>query len=76
MESSFSAIRTESMKWYEYGRDLRKKWCPQLGIKSDNQVREQGKEDLILLDRATDIEYMFIFRLFAEFGVAHRGPTI
>ena len=51
--SSSSAIPRESMKWYQYWRDVRKAWYTQLGIKSDQlRPREQGKEELAhLLDR-------------------------
>jgi glycyl-tRNA synthetase len=61
MEIEYFCHPTESMKWYEYWRDLRKKWYSTLGIKSDNlKPREQGKEELAHYSiGTTDIEYMF-----------------
>ncbi len=77
MEIEFFCNPTESMKWYEYWRDLRKKWYSTLGIKSDNLVpREQGKEELAHYSiGTTDIEYMFPFSEEPQEleGVAHRG---
>ena len=63
------------MKWYEYWRDLRKKWYSTLGIKSDNLVpREQGKEELAHYSiGTTDIEYMFPFSRRAA-GTGRRRP--
>src|SRR6476659_9759585 len=47
MELEFFCHPSASMKWYEYWRDLRKKWYSTLGIQSANLVpREQGKEEL------------------------------
>ena len=44
MEIEFFCHPSESMKWYEYWRDLRKNWYSTLGIKSDNlRPREQGQ---------------------------------
>jgi glycyl-tRNA synthetase len=77
MEIEFFCHPAESMKWYEYWRDLRKKWYSTLGIKSDNlKPREQGKEELAHYSiGTTDIEYMFPFSDEPQEleGVAHRG---
>ncbi|HET6572330.1 MAG TPA: glycine--tRNA ligase [Fimbriiglobus sp.] len=77
MEIEFFCHPAESMKWYEYWRDLRKRWYSQLGIKSDNlRPREQGKEELAHYSiGTTDIEYLFPFSDEPQEleGVAHRG---
>ena len=77
MEIEFFCKPEESMKWYEYWRDLRKRWYSTLGIKSDNlKPREQGKEELAHYSiGTTDIEYMFPFSDEPQEleGVAHRG---
>ena len=77
MEIEFFCQPDESLKWYEYWRDLRKNWYSTLGIKSDNLVpREQGKEELAHYSiGTTDIEYMFPFSDEPQEleGVAHRG---
>jgi len=77
MEIEFFCRPDESMKWYEYWRDLRKKWYSTLGVKSENLVpREQGKEELAHYSiGTTDIEYMFPFSDEPQEleGVAHRG---
>jgi glycyl-tRNA synthetase len=77
MEIEFFCHPAESMKWYEYWRDLRKKWYSTLGIKSDNlKPREQGKDELAFYSiGTTDIEYMFPFSDEPQEleGVAHRG---
>ncbi|HEY2786882.1 MAG TPA: glycine--tRNA ligase [Fimbriiglobus sp.] len=77
MEIEFFCHPDESMKWYQYWRDLRKKWYSTLGIKSDNlRPREQGKEELAHYSiGTTDIEYMFPFSDEPQEleGVAHRG---
>ena len=77
MEIEFFCRPSESMKWYEYWRDLRKKWYSTLGIQSSNLVpREQGKEELAHYSiGTTDIEYMFPFSEEPQEleGVAHRG---
>ncbi|VTU01294.1 glycyl-trna synthetase : Glycine--tRNA ligase OS=Pirellula staleyi (strain ATCC 27377 / DSM 6068 / ICPB 4128) GN=glyQS PE=3 SV=1: tRNA-synt_2b: HGTP_anticodon [Gemmataceae bacterium] len=77
MEIEFFCHPAESMKWYEYWRDLRKKWYSTLGVKSENLVpREQGKEELAHYSiGTTDIEYMFPFSDEPQEleGVAHRG---
>jgi glycyl-tRNA synthetase len=77
MEIEFFCHPAESMKWYQYWRDLRKRWYSQLGIKSDNlRPREQGKEELAHYSiGTTDIEYLFPFSDEPQEleGVAHRG---
>jgi glycyl-tRNA synthetase len=77
MEIEFFCRPDESMKWYQYWRDLRIKWYSQLGIKSANlRPREQGKEELAHYSiGTTDIEYMFPFSDEPQEleGVAHRG---
>jgi glycyl-tRNA synthetase len=77
MEIEFFCHPDESMKWYEYWRDLRKKWYSTLGIQSNNlKPREQGKEELAHYSiGTTDIEYMFPFSDEPQEleGVAHRG---
>lgn len=77
MEIEFFCHPDESMKWYEYWRDVRIKWYSRLGIKSDNlRPREQGKEELAHYSiGTTDIEYMFPFSNEPQEleGVAHRG---
>ena len=77
MEIEFFCNPAESMKWYQYWRDLRKSWYTQLGIKSDNlRPREQGKEELAHYSiGTTDIEYLFPFSEETQEleGVAHRG---
>jgi len=77
MEIEFFCHPDESMKWYQYWRDVRKKWYSTLGINSSNLVpREQGKEELAHYSiGTTDIEYMFPFSDEPQEleGVAHRG---
>jgi glycyl-tRNA synthetase len=77
MEIEFFCHPAESMKWYEYWRDVRKKWYTTLGIKSDNlKPREQGKDELAHYSvGTTDIEYLFPFSEEPQEleGVAHRG---
>ena len=77
MEIEFFCRPTESMKWYEYWRDLRKKWYSTLGIQSSNLVpREQAADELAFYSKGTtDIEYMFPFSEEPQEleGVAHRG---
>jgi glycyl-tRNA synthetase len=77
MEIEFFCHPRESMMWYEYWRDLRKRWYSQLGIKSDNlRPREQGKDELAHYSiGTTDIEYLFPFSDEPQEleGVAHRG---
>lgn len=77
MEIEFFCHPSESRKWYEYWRDLRRKWYSTLGIQSDNlRPREQGAEELAHYSvGTTDIEYMFPFSDEPQEleGVAHRG---
>ncbi len=77
MEIEFFCHPAESMKWYQYWRDLRKNWYTRLGIKSDRlRPREQGKEELAHYSiGTTDIEYLFPFSDEPQEleGVAHRG---
>lgn len=77
MEIEFFCHPDESMKWYEYWRDLRKAWYSKLGIRSERLVpREQGKEELAFYSiGTTDIEYLFPFADDPQEleGVAHRG---
>ena len=77
MEIEFFCHPSESMKWYEYWRDLRKRWYGTLGIQLANLIpREQGKDELAFYSLGTtDIEYMFPFSEEPQEleGVAHRG---
>jgi glycyl-tRNA synthetase len=77
MEIEFFCHPEESMKWYQYWRDVRKAWYTRLGIKSERlRPREQGKEELAHYSiGTTDIEYMFPFSDEPQEleGVAHRG---
>ncbi|HEX4591783.1 MAG TPA: glycine--tRNA ligase, partial [Gemmataceae bacterium] len=77
MEIEFFCKPAESMKWYEFWRDVRKNWYTRLGIKSDRlRPREQGKEELAHYSvGTTDIEYLFPFADEPQEleGVAHRA---
>jgi glycyl-tRNA synthetase len=77
MEIEFFCHPSESMKWYQYWRDLRKGWYTKLGIQSERlRPREQGKEELAHYSiGTTDIEYLFPFSDEPQEleGVAHRG---
>jgi glycyl-tRNA synthetase len=77
MEIEFFCHPSESMKWYQYWRDLRIRWYTQLGIKSDKlRPREQTREELAHYSvGTTDIEYLFPFAPEPQEleGVAHRG---
>jgi glycyl-tRNA synthetase len=77
MEIEFFCHPAESMKWYQYWRDVRKRWYTQLGIKSDRLLpREQGKDELAHYSvGTTDIEYLFPFSDEPQEleGVAHRA---
>ncbi|MCU0703996.1 MAG: glycine--tRNA ligase [Fimbriiglobus sp.] len=77
MEIEFFCHPAESRKWYEYWRDLRRKWYSTLGIQSDNlRPREQGADELAHYSvGTTDIEYLFPFSDEPQEleGVAHRG---
>ncbi len=77
MEIEFFCRPSESMKWYEYWRDVRIKWYTQLGIKSDRlRPREQTPEERAHYSvGTTDIEYLFPFSEEPQEleGVAHRS---
>src|SRR5438067_10751398 len=77
MEIEFFCRPEESMKWYEYWRDVRKNWYTRLGIQSERlRPREQGPDELAHYSKAcTDIEYLFPFSNEPQEleGVAHRG---
>jgi glycyl-tRNA synthetase len=77
MEIEFFCHPGESMKWYQFWRDVRIRWYTQLGIKSDRlRPREQGKDELAHYSiGTTDIEYLFPFAKEPQEleGVAHRG---
>lgn len=77
MEIEFFCHPDESMKWYEYWRNLRLSWYSRLGIKSEKlRPREQGEKELAHYSKAcTDIEYLFPFSEEPQEleGVAHRG---
>jgi glycyl-tRNA synthetase len=77
MEIEFFCHPDESMKWYQYWRDVRIRWYTQLGIKSDRlRPREQGKDELAHYSiGTTDVEYLFPFSDEPQEleGVAHRG---
>ena len=77
MELEFFCHPSESMKWYEYWRDVRKNWYSTLGIRSEKLVpREQDKDELAHYSiGTTDIEYLFPFAEEPQEleGVAHRG---
>jgi glycyl-tRNA synthetase len=77
MEIEFFCQPAESMKWYQYWRDVRIQWYTELGIKSNRlRPREQGKEELSHYSiGTTDIEYLFPFAEEPQEleGVAHRG---
>jgi glycyl-tRNA synthetase len=77
MEIEFFCRPEDSMEWYQYWRDVRKRWYTELGIKSDRlRPREQGKDELAHYSiGTTDIEYLFPFSDEPQEleGVAHRG---
>src|SRR5437763_840113 len=77
MEIEFFCRPEESMKWYEFWRDVRKNWYTRLGIQSDRlRPREQGKDELAHYSvGTTDIEYLFPFSDEPQEleGVAHRA---
>jgi glycyl-tRNA synthetase len=77
MEIEFFCKPEDSMKWYEYWRDVRKKWYSTLGIKSEKlKPREQEGKELAFYSKAcTDIEYLFPFSGEHQEleGIAHRG---
>ncbi len=77
MEIEFFCHPHESMKWYQYWRDVRIQWYSRLGIRSGQlRPREQGKDELAHYSiGTTDIEYLFPFSDEPQEleGVAHRG---
>jgi glycyl-tRNA synthetase len=77
MEIEFFCHPDESMKWYQYWRDVRIRWYTQLGIKSSNlRPREQTPEERAHYSiGTTDIEYLFPFAEEPQEleGVAHRS---
>jgi glycyl-tRNA synthetase len=77
MEIEFFCHPTESMKWYEYWRDLRIQWYTKLGIQSDRlRPREQKPDERAFYSiGTTDIEYLFPFDEEPQEleGVAHRA---
>lgn len=77
MEIEFFCHPDESLKWYEYWRDVRKNWYTRLGIRSERlRPREQGKDELAHYSvGTTDIEYLFPFSHEPQEleGVAHRA---
>jgi glycyl-tRNA synthetase len=77
MEIEFFCHPHESMKWYQYWRDVRTKWYTQLGIQSDRlRPREQTPKERAFYSIGTvDIEYLFPFASEAQEleGVAHRA---
>lgn len=77
MEIEFFCHPAESMKWYEYWRDVRKNWYTKLGIKSEKlRPREQSPEERAHYSvGTTDIEYLFPFSDEPQEleGVAHRS---
>jgi glycyl-tRNA synthetase len=77
MEIEFFCHPSESMKWYQYWRDVRIGWYQRLGIRSDRlRPREQTKDELAHYSiGTTDIEYLFPFADEPQEleGVAHRG---
>src|SRR5919108_1180470 len=77
MEIEFFCHPSESRRWYEYWREVRKSWYTKLGLKSERlRPREQGKEELAHYSvGTTDIEYLFPFSDEPQEleGVAHRG---
>jgi glycyl-tRNA synthetase len=77
MEIEFFCHPAESMKWYEYWRDVRIQWYTKLGIQSNRlRPREQTeKERAFYSIGTTDIEYLFPFADEPQEleGVAHRA---
>ncbi len=77
MEIEFFCHPAESMKWYEYWRDVRIRWYSQLGIRSDRlRPREQTHDERAFYSiGTTDIEYLFPFADEPQEleGVAHRA---
>jgi glycyl-tRNA synthetase len=77
MEIEFFCHPAESMKWYQYWRDVRIQWYTKLGIQSNRlRPREQTAEERAFYSiGTTDIEYLFPFADEPQEleGVAHRA---
>ncbi|MEW6198426.1 MAG: glycine--tRNA ligase [Planctomycetota bacterium] len=77
MEIEFFCHDADSMKWYEFWRNVRYQWYVNLGLRSDKlRLRDQGPEELAHYSKAcADIEYLFPFSDEHQEleGVAHRG---
>lgn len=77
MEIEFFCHPDESMKWYQYWRQVRLEWYTRLGIKSEKlRPREQSREELAHYSiGTTDVEYLFPFAHEPQEleGIAHRG---
>jgi glycyl-tRNA synthetase len=77
MEIEFFCHPDESMKWYQYWRQVRLEWYTRLGIKSEKlRPREQSREELAHYSiGTTDVEYLFPFASEPQEleGIAHRG---
>jgi glycyl-tRNA synthetase len=77
MEIEFFCHEADSMKWYEFWRNVRHSWYTNLGLRSDKlRLRDQGPEELAHYSKAcADIEYLFPFSDEPQEleGVAHRG---
>jgi glycyl-tRNA synthetase len=77
MEIEFFCHPDESMKWYQFWRDVRIGWYTKLGIKSDKlRPREQSPEERAHYSiGTTDVEYLFPFADEPQEleGVAHRS---
>ena len=77
MEIEFFCHDSESMKWWEWWRDVRINWYKGLGLAGENlRPRNQDEKELAHYSKAcTDIEYCFPFADEPQEleGVAHRG---
>ncbi len=77
MEIEFFCHDSESMKWWEWWRDIRINWYKSLGLAGENlKPRNQDEKELAHYSKAcTDIEYCFPFADEPQEleGVAHRG---
>ena len=77
MEIEFFCHESESMKWWEWWRDVRIAWYKALGLAGENlHPRNQTEKELAHYSKAcTDIEYCFPFADEPQEleGVAHRG---
>jgi len=77
MEIEFFCHESESMKWWEWWRDVRINWYKALGLAGENlHPRNQDAKELAHYSKAcTDIEYGFPFADEPQEleGVAHRG---